>query len=79
MAEITIKIFDTVDGAIDLDAVFNPEFNKDHKSTPAQNFAGYVLQFIQKTAEEMKEHAKAQGQTPDTETESASQEQEEVQ
>jgi hypothetical protein len=71
MAEITIKIFDALDGSIDLDATFDPEFNPNHKTTPAQNFAGYVLQFIAKTVQEMKEHAEAQSEvassTPDEE------------
>lgn len=56
MAEINIRIFDTPDGGIDLDAVFNPEYNQDHKSTPAQNFAGEVLQFVSDKATEIRDY-----------------------
>lgn len=56
MAEITIKIFDTEQGGIDLDAVFDPEYNPDKKTTPAQNFAGVVLQFISMEAEKIKQY-----------------------
>ena len=56
MAEIQIKIFDTENGGIDLNAEFNPEYNPDHKTTPAQNFAGVVLQFISLEAEKIKRY-----------------------
>lgn len=63
MAEINIKIFDTPTGGIDLDAVFDPEYKPSiHKATPAQNFAGHVLQYIAVTAQEIRKHyAEAEG------------------